>query len=45
MDEPEMKEVAGVIGDALRHPDDQAVKEAARERVRALMRRFPVYPD
>ncbi|MEP6973469.1 MAG: serine hydroxymethyltransferase [Actinomycetota bacterium] len=45
MDEPEMKEVAGVIGDALRHPDDQAVKDAARERVRALMRRFPVYPD
>ena len=45
MDEPEMKEVAGVIGDALRHPDDVAVKEAARERVRALMRRFPVYPD
>jgi glycine hydroxymethyltransferase len=45
MDEPEMKEVAGVMGDALRHPDDQAVKESARERVRALMRRFPVYPD
>jgi glycine hydroxymethyltransferase len=45
MDEPEMKEVAGVMGDALRHPDDQAVKESARERVRTLMRRFPVYPD
>ena len=45
MDEPEMKEVAGVMGDVLRHPDDAQVKESARERVRALMRRFPVYPD
>jgi hypothetical protein len=33
-----------VIGDTLRHPDDRAVKDAARERVRALMQRFPVYP-
>ena len=45
MDEPEMKEVAGVMGDALRSPGDEAVKESARERVRALMRRYPVYPD
>jgi glycine hydroxymethyltransferase len=45
MDEPEMKEVAGVMGDALRHPGDQQVKESARERVRSLMARFPVYPD
>jgi glycine hydroxymethyltransferase len=44
MDEAEMKEIAGVMGDALRNPDDQAVKAAARERVRALMHRFPVYP-
>jgi glycine hydroxymethyltransferase len=44
MDEGEMKEIAGVIGDTLRHPDDRAVKDAARERVRALMHRFPVYP-
>ncbi len=43
MDEGEMKEIAGVIGDTLRHPDDQAVKDTARERVRALMQRFPVY--
>jgi glycine hydroxymethyltransferase len=43
MDEGEMKEIAGVIGDTLRHPEDRAVKEAARERVRALMQRFPVY--
>jgi glycine hydroxymethyltransferase len=45
MDEPEMKEVSGVMGDVLRHPDDQAVKDAARGRVRELMGRFPVYPD
>jgi glycine hydroxymethyltransferase len=44
MDEPEMKEIAGVIGDVLRHPQDDAVKEAARTRVRELMARFPVYP-
>jgi glycine hydroxymethyltransferase len=44
MDEGEMKEIAGVIGDTLRHPDDRSVKDAARERVRALMHRFPVYP-
>jgi glycine hydroxymethyltransferase len=44
MDEAEMKEIAGVMGDALRHPDDRTVKDAARERVRALMHRFPVYP-
>jgi len=45
MDEPEMKEIAGVIGDVLRHPQDDAVKDAARARVRDLMARFPVYPD
>ena len=45
MDEPEMKEVSGVIGDVLRHPGDAAVKVAANGRVRELMRRFPVYPD
>ncbi len=44
MDEAEMKEIAAVIGDTLRSPDDRAVKDAVRERVRALMRRFPVYP-
>ena len=44
MDEAEMQEIAGIIGDVLRNPDDAAVKEAARERVRDLMQRFPVYP-
>jgi glycine hydroxymethyltransferase len=44
MDEPEMREVAGIIGDVLRGPDDNGVKDKARERVRDLMLRFPVYP-
>ena len=44
MDEPEMKEVAGVIGDVIAAPDDREVKERARERVAALTARFPAYP-
>ena len=38
-----MKEVSGIMGDALRAPGDAAVKEASRGRVRDLMQRFPVY--
>jgi glycine hydroxymethyltransferase len=44
MDEPEMKEVARVMGDVLRHPGDEAVKERARGSVRELTERFPAYP-
>ncbi len=44
MDEPEMKEVASILGEALRHPDDEGVKAACRARVGELMARFPVYP-
>ncbi len=44
MDEPEMKEVAGVIGDVIAAPHDGEVKERARERVAALTARFPAYP-
>src|SRR5439155_6951870 len=44
MDEPEMKEVAGIMGDVLRAPDDGSVKEAARRRVGELTSRFPAYP-
>jgi glycine hydroxymethyltransferase len=44
MDEPEMKEVAEVIGDVIRAPDDEGVKGRARERVEALTARFPAYP-
>jgi glycine hydroxymethyltransferase len=45
MDEPEMKEVASIIGDALRHPGDEQVKQSCRARVAGLMSRFPVYPE
>jgi len=44
MDEPEMKEVARIIGDVLRAPEDQAVGDRARASVRDLMQRFPAYP-
>jgi len=44
MDEPEMREIASIVGDALRHADDAGAKEKARARVRDLMQRFPVYP-
>jgi glycine hydroxymethyltransferase len=45
MDEPEMKEVAGVVGEVLRNPLDDATRAACRGRVAELMARFPVYPD
>jgi glycine hydroxymethyltransferase len=44
MDEPEMKEVASIIGEALRKRTDDRVKERCRARVAELMSRFPVYP-
>ena len=44
MDEPEMKEVAGIIGDALRSPGDERVATTCRSRVAELTARFPVYP-
>jgi glycine/serine hydroxymethyltransferase len=44
MDEPEMKEIAGIIGDVLRRPGDESVKKAARQTVHDLMERFPAYP-
>ena len=39
-----MKEVARIIGEVLRDPDDAAVAERAQAGVRDLMRRFPAYP-
>jgi glycine hydroxymethyltransferase len=45
MDEPEMKEVAGVVGEVLRNPLDDATRAACRGRVAELMARFPVYPN
>jgi len=43
MDEPEMKEVAEIIGQVLKDPDAEEVKDRARARVRDLTARFPVY--
>jgi glycine hydroxymethyltransferase len=43
MDEPEMKEVASIMGSVLRSRTDDGVKQDARERVRALTARFPAY--
>jgi glycine hydroxymethyltransferase len=44
MDEPEMKEIASILGEALRNPADDAVKRSCRTRVEELMGRYPVYP-
>jgi glycine hydroxymethyltransferase len=44
MDEPEMKDVARIIGDVLHHPEDDQVKQRARASVLDLMSRFPAYP-
>jgi len=44
MDEPEMKEVASIIGEVLRNRGDGPVKDGARGRVRELVSRFPAYP-
>ena len=44
MDEGEMKEIASIIGEALRS-DDEASRRACRRRVSELMARFPVYPE
>jgi glycine hydroxymethyltransferase len=44
MDEAEMKEVAAIVGEALRGAEDEGAKAACRSRVAELMSRFPVYP-
>jgi glycine hydroxymethyltransferase len=44
MDTPEMAEIATIMGEVLRAPEDEAVRDRARGRVRDLMARFPVYP-
>jgi glycine hydroxymethyltransferase len=43
MDEPEMAEIASIMGDVLRSPDDDGAKEKARGRIRDLTQRFPAY--
>ncbi|HYJ60201.1 MAG TPA: serine hydroxymethyltransferase [Actinomycetota bacterium] len=44
MDEPEMREIASIIGDVLKAPGDEGTREKARGRVADLMQRFPLYP-
>jgi glycine hydroxymethyltransferase len=43
MDEPELREVASIIGDVLKSPTDEGVKAEARARVADLTSRFPAY--
>ncbi|MFL5767044.1 MAG: serine hydroxymethyltransferase [Actinomycetota bacterium] len=45
MDEPEMKEVASIVGDVLRANGDDEVKRSVATRVKELVERFPAYPD
>jgi glycine hydroxymethyltransferase len=44
MDEAEMGEVASIVGDVLKRPEDASVREKSGRRVRDLMERFPLYP-
>ena len=44
MDEAEMKEVSEIIGDVIRSPQDEEVKQRGRSRVADLVARFPAYP-
>ena len=44
MDEPEMAEIASIIGEVLKSPQDAGAKEKAGRRIRDLMQRFPLYP-
>ena len=43
MDEPEIAEIASIIGELLRAPGDDSVIEKGRARVRELVTRFPAY--
>jgi glycine hydroxymethyltransferase len=44
MDEAEMREIASILGDVMKNPDDAGIKEKSSARVRDLMQRFPLYP-
>jgi len=45
MDEAEMTEIGRIIGEVTKSPDDEGVIENAKERVTALTRKFPAYPE
>jgi glycine hydroxymethyltransferase len=44
MDEPEMAEIASILGDVVKVPSDPGAQGKGRQRVHDLMQRFPVYP-
>jgi glycine hydroxymethyltransferase len=44
MDEPELREVAAILGSVLKNPEDAGAKDKARAQVRDLTQRFPLYP-
>jgi glycine hydroxymethyltransferase len=44
MDEAEMGEIAGILGEVIRNSGDAGIKDKARRQVRDLMQRFPLYP-
>jgi glycine hydroxymethyltransferase len=43
MQEPEMDQVGDFIAEILRAPEDEAVRESVRRRIRELCERFPLY--
>lgn len=45
MDEEAMKEIAIIMALVLKHPEDEEKHAEARERIAALTRKFPLYPD
>jgi glycine hydroxymethyltransferase len=45
MREPEMAEIASLIGRALRHRDDEAALAEIRDAAANLCSKFPPYPD
>lgn len=45
MDEEAMKEIASIMALVLKHPEDEEKHAEARERIAALTRKFPLYPD
>jgi glycine hydroxymethyltransferase len=44
MDEEEMGEIASIMGEVLKNPEDVGTKAKSGQRVRDLMERFPAYP-
>jgi glycine hydroxymethyltransferase len=43
MKEPEMREIAGWIGEVLADPSSESVQQSVRARVEELCKRFPIY--